>query len=184
MTTSLTYWPTIAKIDLQARFEEALMTNVDEDDSSKVGIVSIGKYLGDPARVGVYVEIYENDPDSDSWYHEVERKGGEGSPEYVGGIVGFQRSRWMRRFVDKVHVFRKGVGQEAADVIRGAVVSRIEAVLLNYPSLGALTDTGGEVAQFGRIVRERGHLSGDDKTPMWRYSIFIEFKTDRKQVIQ
>lgn len=183
MTVGITYWPSIAKLAMKTRLQESLIDNVDESDESRAGIVCVGRHLGDPARAGIVVEIHENDFESEYWPHEVEREGPERSPTYVGGIIGRQRNMWMRRFTIRVIVFKKGVGQETADAIRGAVISRIEKMLLDDPTLGGIVDSGGERSIMGRIVREKGVPTGDDKTPQWRYVVFLEFKTERKQVL-
>lgn len=176
----LTYWPTEAKKMLRSYIQMETIDNVPEEDPSRVGVINLGKYLGDPLRAGVVVEIYENDPENTEWYHTI-RVRGDDDPRVRGDLVGRRRNLWLRRFTLRIAIFKRGVDQETADEIRGSIVSRLEDILLNHPSLGSLIDDGGERGLMGRIVRENGTQGGDDRNPVWIYKIWLEFETERKQ---
>lgn len=175
----LTYWPTEARKRLIEYIQMEMIDNVDELDPSLVSVISYGKYLGDPARAGVVVEVYENDPENGEWYHTI-RVRGDDDPKVRGQLVGRRRNLWLRRFTVRVVIFKRGITQIEADEIRGSILSRLEEILLNYPSLGSLNDDGGERAILGRIVRENGTQSGDNLNPVWIYKVWLEFETERR----
>lgn len=175
----LSYWPTEARKTLIEYIQTNLIDGVADDDPSLVSVVSYGKYLGDPARAGVVVEVYENDPENAEWYHTI-RVRGDDDPKVRGDLVGRRRNWWLRRFTIRVVIFKRGITQIDADEIRGSILSRIEDILLSYPSLGSLNDDGGERAILGRIVRENGTQGGDNLNPVWIYKIWLEFETERR----
>jgi hypothetical protein len=81
-----------------------------------------------------------------------------------------------------VNIFLSGADRSTASAIKGAIMYRIEQMLLDCPDLEALQDSGGERAFHGRIVKENGFLGGDKRrTPIWRHKIWIEFQTIRRR---
>ena len=56
---------------------------------------------------------------------------------------------------------------------------RIEQAIVDAQDCNGLTDSAGEVALEGAIVRENGQLAGDDTFPIWRYKAWIQYKTMR-----
>ena len=175
-----TYWPSLAKSKIIELLQAALVDDVDDADDSKVGIVTLGKYLDNPARKRIVVEVYENDPDGTDWDHHVETSSNNENRRTLGGTIGGQRNHWYRRFVFKINVLMRGANQAESDTLKGAVMSRIERVLLDYPTLEDLEDDGSERAYEGHVVRENGRQGGDDRTPIWRHKIWIEFRTIRR----
>lgn len=178
-----TWWPVLAKRKLQEGLEEYLIDNVDDDDPSKASEVVIGRFLDNKKQAGIVVEIHENDPDSPStpWSHSVAMLNrNEDNPMY-NDVIGKPRNVWLRRFVLKIDIFLRGNNTEEADDVKGAILNRVEQWLLDNPRFDNVRDDGGEYAINSHIVQENGHLSGNDRTPIWRHKVWIEVQTRRRR---
>lgn len=178
----LTYWPSIAKQRMVDIFNGILRDSLDVDDPTRVGIVSLGKYRDNPARAGSVIEVFENDPDDDAWVHHlVANTGNENTLGRYHEMVGGRSAYWFRRFTVHITLMMRGTTTADSDNIKGAIISRIEDLLLTDPSLGGLMDSAGERATIGRIVKERGSQSGDNTSPIWRHVLWMEFQTIRRR---
>lgn len=178
-----TWWPSEAKKFLRDYLEEYLIDRVDPADDTRAGIVVIGRYRDNPTKDRIVLEVHENDPDDagGDWEHRVMMLNrNDDNPQY-SNVIGRSRNRWYRRFTIKITIMLRGNNQEEADQIKGAVMHRIEQLLLDYPQLAGLTDSGGEVALEGHIVRETGQPSGDDRSPIWRHKLWLEILTNRSR---
>lgn len=176
-----TYWPVAAKERIRTLLETYLVTGVDPDDEAKVSQVVIGKYRNSPARAETVVEVHENDPDDpEKWEHHVVVKvGNENADNRYYDVIGVNRNYWWRRFTIKIVIMMRG--ESESDAIKGAIISRIERMILENRTLNSLVDDGGEYCNEGRIVMERGEQGGDDRSPIWRHKLWLEFKTIRTQ---
>lgn len=176
-----TYWPSLAIKALRSKLDEALITNIDPSDLARAGSVIIGTLQGNPIRQKIVVEVYENDPDDDSWeHHAATVNRNDDNPTYRD-VIGNSRNFWYRRFTLKITVFLRNDTRENAADIRGALVHRIEQVILDIPTIEGLVDDAGERALQGRIVKENGREGGAKDGPFWRSKLWLEFKTIRRR---
>lgn len=189
------YWPTMALKKLQVLLTQYLTTDVLESDESRAAMVKIGTLQADPIRLKVAVEIHENDPHGDiRWFHSRENLAANPlNPRRIRGpaIGNPGRSRWLRRFALFIHIFpspapddTEPMDRERASRIKGTVVSRIEQCLLDYPTLDGIMDDAGEHmdALPGFIMHENVVLSGDDRQPIYRVKLWLQFPTLRRNL--
>lgn len=178
----MSYWPVAAKTKLKELMQVALVDAVNANDPSRVSRIVIGRFRENPTKVGPIIEIYENDPEGPGWeHHIVTETNNENSPHRYVDTISRSRSLWNRRFVIQVVMFMRGTDPEDVDNIKGEIIQRIEAMILENVSLDGLVDDGGEQSYGGRIVKEEGRQTGDDKTPIWRTKLWLEFKTQRRR---
>lgn len=184
-----TYWPDLALNWLKENLETELFSGTfnqelnaalgNSDLDAPAGLVIRGSLQDNPTRAGVVVELYENDPDNDSWSHEIYQDTRDGNRKY-SDVFGRSRNYWNRRFTVSTRVFFRNSTREDASQIRGAINHRIEGLLLARATLDGLKDTGGETSQFGHIIRENGLEGGNKTNPFWRSKIWLEFRTLRR----
>ena len=175
-----TQWPSRYQFWLRDRLTQYLITDVAEDDSSRAGLVKIGQLQEDYTRLRIAVEVHENDPDDDrDWHHNLIEENAQEDNRRFRQVIGGGRSYWNRRFCLMVHIFLDNLTREEATRIKGAVMHRIEQAIVDAQDCNGLTDSAGEVALEGAIVRENGQLAGDDTFPIWRYKAWIQYKTMR-----
>lgn len=178
---AIAFWPSLALITLRDLLTAALIDDIDGEDPARAGVVKIGSLQADPLRAVVSVEIHENDPEGENnWHHAVvNRLGNDENPGGLSHYVGSTRHRWLRRFTVRVLVFLRDSDREAAAAIKGTVIARIEQVLLRYPTLDGLIDDAGEYALSSVLRDMNTTLGGDNKTPIWRSKLWIQFLTTR-----
>lgn len=119
---------------IQAVLELALLTNIDDSDTSKAGVVKIGPLQGDPdpdtARISV--EVHHNDPeDLDGMWRDVVEI------VEIGGVV-----TWVRRFTVKIRCLLETSREELdeARAIAAVIRDRAELALLKELCIGVATD--------------------------------------------
>lgn len=187
----INHWPTMALQKIRDLLTQYLITDVADDDDALVGLVKIGTLQADPTKLKIAVEVHENDPHGDiRWYHTRQTRGrNEDDPErVVGPVIGKpNRARMMRRFCLYVHLFPTGttenpMDREKAGIIKGTIVSRIDQMLSDYPTLETIMDDFGEYMDGlpGTIMNENITLSGDDRQPIYRIKLWLQFPTIRR----
>lgn len=118
---------------VQAQLETALITNIDDSDTSKAGVVKIGPLQGepDPDTARISVEVHHNDPEDldGTWRDVVEIV-------EIGGVV-----TWVRRFTIKIRCLLESTreGLDEARPIAAVIRDRAELVLLKELFTGIAT---------------------------------------------
>jgi hypothetical protein len=134
---------------VQDELERILITEIDDDNDTAVGVVKLGPLDGDPepddARIGI--TLHENDPDSfisgaltgmsGKWDDELEYA-------EIGGST-----TWKRKFTVKGEMILEATQEELADArrIASSVRSRIEMALLQMSFSGV--SSGNEFCSSG-----------------------------------
>lgn len=119
---------------VQAQLEAALITNIDEDDTSRATVIKIGPLQGepDPDAARVSVEVHHNDPEDidGKWRDKVEIV-------EIGGVV-----TWTRRFTVKIRCLLESTreGLDEARAIAAVIRDRAELALLKDLFEGVATD--------------------------------------------
>lgn len=174
------YWPSEAIVRLRDRLADRLIDLIPADDPSRVSVVKLGQLQEDITKLRIAVEVHENDPDAEiQWHHNLVELRSQDDNRQFRGTIGSARTYWNRRFSLLIQIYLRNLNREEANAIKGQVMARVEQLLLDEPTLGGLTDSRGEQAINGQIVRESGILSGNSRLPFWRHKLWLQFLTTR-----
>jgi len=150
---------------IRDELEKSLITNIDDTDPAKAGVVKLGPLQGepDPDAARISLEVYENDPDQEikgsglsisrgsTWEDTIEEI-------EIGGCV-----TWRRMFTVKARCLLVNTQEELDEArsIASTVRSRIEKCILGmkfnglgtedeYVSRGPISETlRGSMTQLG-----------------------------------